>query len=69
MNISLDISAIQDLSYQISAASWANWLLARFEDPNQPDDDERGARRLDAVAALVTGLGLSSRPGGNDYKA
>ena len=61
-SISLESPSAQDLSYQICAASWAHWLLSRFQDPNALDDEEKEEKRLDAVIALVTGL----RSGGDD---
>lgn len=68
-NISLDTPVTQELSYQISAASWANWLLNRFKDPNGLDEEEKESRRLDTVVALVTGLGQAGRADGTEHKA
>lgn len=68
--ISLDVeSSSEKFSYQMCAASWAHWLLIRFQDPNNPDEEEKDNRRLNTVATLVASLGLASRQGSNDDKA
>ncbi|KAI0344109.1 Las1-domain-containing protein [Trametopsis cervina] len=68
ISLTEDASA-RDLSFELCAASWANWLVDRFSDPNGPDEDDRRARRASAVAALVSGMGVSRMDRETDHKA
>ncbi|KAI0697141.1 Las1-like-domain-containing protein [Cytidiella melzeri] len=59
----------RDVAYELCAASWINWLINGFEDPSQPGEVEISTRRANAVASLVSGMGLAGKEGALGYKA
>jgi ribosomal biogenesis protein LAS1 len=64
-----DNGSSRDASYELCAASWANWLLDSFEDPAKLSDEDKNMRRTNAVVNLVSSMGMARKNEAEQYQA
>ena len=74
--ISLDVadnSNTRDVTFELCAASWVNWLVENQELPSSLTSDEEGEerrlRRANVVASLVSAIGIAKSSSETENKA
>ncbi|KAI0085676.1 Las1-domain-containing protein [Irpex rosettiformis] len=64
-----DDSNTRDLSYELCIASWAHWMVESFVCSSGEEEEDRRSRRANAVASLVSGIGMAKKSNETDHRA